>query len=179
MKIFWTNVLLGVGLATACALLANDRRPKMRKRSLAADLEQRLAKWRAVKMPLDTSGLSARETQTVNKLVDACRHLENAFWRQSDPEGLELYLSLSKSGRDRDLRRFLFINGGRFDLIDENKPFVGTEPMAPGRGLYPKDVTREELEHYVALHPEKKAEIYSPYTVVRRKGDGFVGIPYH
>ena len=28
-------------------------------------------------------------------------------------------------------------------------------------------------------HPEKKAEIYNPYTVVKRQGDGFTGVPYH
>jgi hypothetical protein len=51
--------------------------------------------------------------------------------------------------------------------------------MRPGRGLYPQGVTCPELEEYVRRHPEKKAEIYSPYTVVRRAGSGFAGVPYH
>ena len=77
------------------------------------------------------------------------------------------------------LRRYLWINASRFDLIDDNKPFVGTAPMPPGRGFYPSGLTREKIEQYVKDHPEKKAEIYSGTTVVRWHGDQLQGIPYH
>jgi len=188
MKIFrrgsFLGMAFGIGVATACTVLAQTHEAKPQKMTpqnltIAKDLDRRLARWRPVKMPLDKSGLSPQELRLIDKLVEACHYLEDIFWRQSDPEGLELYLSLAKSGRDRDLQRLLVINGGRFDLIDENQPFVGTEPMPPGRGFYPKGVTRAELEQYVRGHPEKKAEIYSPYTVVRRAGSGFAGVPYH
>ncbi len=148
---------------------------------VVADLDRRLARFRAVKMPFNRKGLSARENRMVEKLVDAGHELENIFWRQSDPEGLALYLSLAGSQKleDQKLRLFLFINGSRFDLIDENIPFVGTDPMSPGHGLYPKGLTREQVEQYVKDHPEKKAEIYSGYTVVERKGNELIGVPYH
>src|SRR6202000_1896919 len=55
---------------------------------VAPDLVERLAKWREVRMPFDTKGLSAREVSLVDKLVDACRYLEDIFWRQSDPDAL-------------------------------------------------------------------------------------------
>src|SRR5438105_9563705 len=167
MKIFGTKLLLGIAVAAAVGLTA------------APDLDRRLARWRSVKMPIDKSGLSPREVKMIDKLALACHYLDEIFWRQSDPEGLTLYKSLVKSGRDRKLQRLLLINGGRFDLIDENKPFAGTQPMPPGRGLYPENVTRAELDAYVERHPEKKAEIYNPYTVIRREGDGFSGVPYH
>jgi hypothetical protein len=64
-------------------------------------------------------------------------------------------------------------------LINDNKPFVGQQPMPPGRGLYPEGITREDLEKYVAAHPEQKDELYSPYSVVRRNGDRLEAIPYH
>jgi len=54
-----------------------------------------------------------------------------------------------------------------------------SSPCPAGRGLYPKPVTRRQLEDYVKRHPEKKTVIYSPYTVVKRQGDGFIGVPYH
>jgi len=149
--------------------------------AVAADLDQRLAKFRRVPMPYHSEHLSARERQMVAKLVEASQYLENIYWRQSDPEGLALYQSLASSSKEEDkkLRRLLFIHGSRFDLIDENKPFVGSEPMPPGRGLYAPGITREQIKQYVQAHPEKKAEIYSGYTVVRRQGDALVGIPYH
>jgi hypothetical protein len=148
---------------------------------VAADLDQRLAKFRRVQMPYRSAGLTAKERQMVEKLVDASRNLEDIFWRQSDPEALDLYQSLvtSKSIKDIKLRHYLWINAARFDLIDENKPFVGTKPMPPGRGFYPEGLTREKIEQYVKEHPEKKAEIYSPFTVVRWRGDELIGVPYH
>jgi Peptidase family M49 len=148
---------------------------------VARDLDQRLAKFREVRMPFRSEGLTAREQELVEKLVDASRYLEEIYWRQNDPEALMLYESLagSKNPKDIRLRRYLRINASRFDLIDENKPFVGATPMPPGRGFYPQGLTREQIEQYVKEHPEKKAEIYSLTTVVRWHGDQLQGIPYH
>src|SRR2546423_2248222 len=148
---------------------------------VAPDLDQRLARFRRVRMPFQSAGLNARERKLVNKLVDASRYLEEIFWRQIDPEALTLYQSLagSKSPRDQKLRRYLWINASRFDLLDQNKPFVGTASMPPGRGFYPQGLTREQIEQYVKDHPEKKAEIYSPTTLVRWHGDQLEGLPYH
>jgi hypothetical protein len=148
---------------------------------VASDLEKRLAKWRPVRMPFNSNGLTAKEINMVGKLVNACRYLDEIYWRQSDPEGLGLYQTLEGSSNPRDaaLRRFLRINGSRFDLLDENKPFVGIEPMPPGHGLYPPNLTREQIEQYVKEHPDKKAEIYSATTVVRWHNDQLEGLPYH
>jgi hypothetical protein len=145
------------------------------------DLAERLAKYKRVVMSFDESKLSTQEQKMIEKLVEASRDLDDIYWRQSDPEGLALYKSLdsSKNPLDIKLRRFLMINGSRFDLTADNKPFVGTKPMSPGRGLYPDGLTHEELEKYVAAHPEQKDELYSPYTVIHRNGDRLVGIPYH
>ena len=147
---------------------------------VAPDLDQRLAKFRQVRMPFHAEGLSPRERNLVEKLVDASRYLEEIFWRQNDPEALTLYQSLGdKSDSNQNLRRYIWINASRFDLIDENKPFVGSEAMPPGRGYYPKGLTRERIEQYVKEHPEKKAEIYNPFTIVRWHGDQLQGVPYH
>ena len=103
------------------------------------DLARRLARFRSVQMPLP-AGITVKERKLVGKLVEASQYLESIYWRQIDPEALALYQSLegSKNPRDIQLRRYLWINASRFDLIDENKPFVGKEPMSPGRGFYPQ-----------------------------------------
>ena len=44
----------------------------------------------------------------------------------------------SKNPKDQKLRHYLWINASRFDLIDQNRPFVGIAPMPPGRGFYPE-----------------------------------------
>jgi len=148
---------------------------------VAPDLASRLAKWRRVKMPYDASGLTDNQRQVVEKLVDACRYLDDIFWRQSDPVALDLYDSLEgrKDPADVALRRFLMINGSRFDLLDDNKPFVGTRHMPPGHWLYPPDLTRAEIDAYLKLNPSAKSEIYSPYSIVRREDRDLAAIPYN
>ena len=148
---------------------------------IVPDLEQRAAKFARVEMPFHKAGLSARDVKMVYKLVEASGYLEQIYWRQVDPEALTLYESLAGSSYPRDqlLRRYLRINACRFDLLDQDRPFVGTSQMYPGRGFYPQGLTREQIEQYVATHPEKKDEIYSSMTIVRWHDKELEGLPYH
>ncbi len=145
------------------------------------DLEERLGRWKSVDLPFRAESLTARERQMVEKLVAACRELENIYWRQVDPEGLALYQSLARSSApsDKALRRYLWINGGRYDLLNDNRPFVGGGTTPPGRGLYPRGLTRADIEAYVQAHPEQKAAIYAERTIIVRDGERLKTIPYH
>src|ERR1700682_1810533 len=87
--------------------------------SATPDLDVRLTKWKPVKMPYDPSALSPAERKVVAKLVEAWGYMESIYSRQNDPQARELY----KTTRNPKLKRFLMINGCRYDLIDENKPF--------------------------------------------------------
>ncbi len=151
-----------------------------------ADLPQRLAKWRPVGMPYNSAGLSPREQQMVLKMVDACRLLESIYWRQSDPAGLALYKALAAGTVTAgpppigaNLRRMLWINGGHWDLLDDNRPFIGQQPAPPGRALYPVGLTRAGIDAYVAGHPAARRAIYDEHTVIERRGGELVGVPYH
>jgi hypothetical protein len=137
-------------------------------------VKERLARWKTVEMPFQSAGLSAGERQMIDKLVEACRLLDRVYWRQSDRTGLALY----QSTRDAEVKRLLKIMGSRWDLIDENRPFTGSEPMPPGRDLYPRGLTREQVEEYVREYPADKAAIYDPYTVVKRQGERLTATPY-
>ncbi|MGB7583501.1 MAG: Zn-dependent hydrolase [Terriglobales bacterium] len=148
---------------------------------VAFDLDRRLAQFARVEMPFHSAGLTPRELKMVDKLVDASSYLEEIYWRQIDPDGLTLYQSLQGSKEPRDLKvsRYLRINGSRFDLLDDNRPFVGTALMPPGHAFYPQDLTRDKIEQYIKDHPEKKAEIYSSTTIVRWHDQQLIGLPYH
>src|SRR5579872_781793 len=148
---------------------------------VAPDLNKRLAKFVRVQMPYHSTDLTPREQKMVEKLVEASRYLEDIYWRQSDPEGLELYQTLeaSKDPKDEQLRRYLWINSSRYDLFDGNRSFVGNAPISPGRGFYPQGLTQAQVEQYVKEHPEKKDEIYSSTTIVRWHNGQLEGVPYH
>jgi len=158
-----------------------EARPGAQTLVIAPNLMEELAKFKPVRMPFNSAHLTARERQMVGKLVEACQDLESIYWRQSDPEGLKLYQALagSRAPKDIALRRFLRINGSRFDLINNDAPFVGIAPWPPGRGFFPADLTHEEFDRYVAAHPEQKTALYDPFTVVRRNGGALEAIPYH
>jgi hypothetical protein len=145
------------------------------------DIAAQVAKFKLVSMPFSVIGLNPNETKMIYKLVDASRYLESIYWRQSDPKGLALFKQLEGCNQvqNQKLRRFLTINGSRFDLLEGNKPFVGRYPFYPGHSLYPHGITRQQIEAYVARHPEKKAQIYDPHTVVKRKGAELIAVPYH
>jgi hypothetical protein len=136
---------------------------------------ERLAQWKQVNMPFHSAGLSARERQMVEKLVDASQLLDDIYWRQSDLAGLTLY----KTTQDPVLKRLLMIMGCRWDLLAANAPFTGEMPMPPGHELYPHELTREQIEQYVQQHPEQKAALYNSYTVVERQNGKLVATPYH
>src|SRR6202795_2214786 len=152
------------------------------------DLAQRAAKFKPVDMPFHSQGLTPRERKMIDKLVDASGLLECIYWRQSDPEGLKLYLSLAKSKDPQDqlLARYLRINGSRFDLIDDEKPFVGTDPMPPGRGFFASSETVQTLDLSIKDGLLKRDAVYSPYSIeqicpVGSSNDNFTicMVPYH
>jgi hypothetical protein len=130
---------------------------------LAADL----AKFKPVKIHFDPSHLTDREKQMIAKLVDAAGLLDCIYWRQSDPEGLKLYVALegSTNPQNQMIRELLKINGGRFLQINDDKPFIGTEPASPGRGFYLPLETRENLEKRISDGRFEKSAVYSPYTI--------------
>jgi len=147
---------------------------------IAPELSTQLAKYKQVPMKLDAA-LTPRERQMLDKLIEASRDLDTVYWQQSDVQGWKLWnaLAASKAPQDTALRRFLTINGSRYDLIRNQAPFVGTQPRPPGADLYPADLTKEEVERYVQAHPAEKNAIYDPYTVIRRDGAQLKAIPYH
>jgi hypothetical protein len=175
-------VILFIGCLMSCTELDKPGTGRMSRLGIVTpDLPSRLAKWRRVEMPYDGSGLTKSQRQVVDKLVDACRSLDDIFWRQSDPEALDLYLELEGKNdpADLDLRRFLIINGSRFDLLDDNKPFVGSRPMPPGHWLYPPELTRTDIDSFVDSHHAARTEIYSPYSIVRHEDRDLAAIPYN
>jgi hypothetical protein len=151
---------------------------------VVSDLPDRAAKFKRVEMPFNRQGLSPREIQLVDKLVHAAGLLDCIYWRQSDPDALYLYKELIQSTDPQDemLARYLKINGSRFDLIDDEKPFLGTDLMPPGRGFYtttagqeptailsPKESYDDRVARLKSLLEglaKQNKQVISPYTLV-------------
>jgi hypothetical protein len=147
----------------------------------APDIVERLFKYAPTSIAFDEALLTVEQKQVLEKLVRAAKHMDNIFWRQAYNKGSAMKELLERSGDpfDKDYLDFLIINFGPFDRQDGNKPFIGTALKPPGAGFYPPDLTKKEFQEYVASHPEAKESFESPYTVIKKKGEELVAVPYN
>lgn len=177
------GLALGLGLiACRTGSTAPARPPKADLPSAAAALTEELAQFPAVEIPVDASVLPARDARAARQLIAAGELIERAFWQQSYRGGWELRERLAKSADllDRLRLKLLRINAGPFDRLRKYQSFLpGQAPRPPGGGFYPEDLTARELDAYVAAHPEEKEALLSPWTVVHRRGDRLVAVPFH
>jgi len=177
------RLALAVGLFSALASgwAAGEAKRPPQGVKVASDLDRRLAKYAPTEMGFDARTLSEKDRQLLKHLVAAASQIDEAFWRQSSRKAAAIRdrLGAAKNPRSAKLLRFVLINGGPFDRLDEFKPFYGTTPFPPGAGFYPEDLTKEQFEAYVAAHPDQKDALLSPYTVVKWQGKRLVAVPYH
>ena len=99
---------------------------------------ERAAYWKSVRVPFNKTGLTLRDQQMVAKLADACHLMDQLYWHQSDLGGYWMYHTTQSAV----MAKLFSINGSRWDLVDENFPLIGEEPLLPGRELYPYGLTR-------------------------------------
>ncbi|MDQ3247540.1 MAG: hypothetical protein M3Q52_11775 [Pseudomonadota bacterium] len=136
-----------------------------------------LAKLAAVQMTTDTSFLTAEERDVVNLLNQAGNLMSEIYKRQTTPNYDRLRAEVVAQGDPSRIEAFdAFF--GPWDPIEDNAPFFGTQPKPPGAGFYPADLTKEELDRYLAANPAQAEALTSPYTVVKRQNDRLVAVPY-
>jgi hypothetical protein len=135
-----------------------------------------VAQYTPVRLTADLHGLSEQERRMIPLLIAAAAEMDSVFQQQIYPARDSLVHALT----DSSMRRYVQINYGPWDRLDEDRPFVpGVGPRPPGAELYPHGLTKEELEQAVARSPAGRA-LAGQYTVVRRDSAGqLVALPYH
>ncbi len=145
------------------------------------DLKAQYKKFAPVRMTPDTSFLRPSERRTVNKLMEASRHLNAIYLRQLDIDNPKTRRDIkeSETENNKDLRRMFNLHYGRCDTLEDGYVFYGDEPCPDGGGFYPEDMTKAEFEQWITDHPDQEAAFRSPYTVIRRSKDGGLrAVPY-
>lgn len=146
----------------------------------AYDLTQARAKIAKIEMHPDTSYLSSEEKQVVNLLIQAAEKMSDIYLRQNYAENPQVRRAISVSRRaDQKLLLDMFdLYFGPWDELADGHPFWGNKTKPAGAGFYPEDLTKEQFDAYLAAHPDEKAALTGPYTVVRREGAKLVAVPY-
>jgi Peptidase family M49 len=153
---------------------------------VAPDTAQRAAQLPRTVIDYDRTLLTDSERQVVAKLIEASKQIDEIYWRQVSENNPAMRVRLaaqasasSATPLDRAGYDYFLINKGPWDRLKEDEPFIGTAKKPAGAAFYPADMTKAEFEQYVAAHPNKKEELEGLFTIVRRDGTGFVGVPYH
>ena len=53
-------------------------------------------------------------------------------------------------------------------LANDRKAFLDVEPQVPGRNVYPVGIRKEEVEGFLAKHPDQRDDLLGERTIVRR-----------
>ena len=142
-----------------------------------SDMQRRLSEYSTVKLQADTTGLTPKERQMLPLLIEAAKAMDPIFWDQTWGSRDSLFAGVNDEG----IRRFIDVNYGPYDRLDNNSAFIPEiGPRPAGANLYPKDITKEEFEAALAKGPKAHADsLKDLYTLVRRGPDStLVAVPY-
>jgi hypothetical protein len=160
--------------------------PASGKLEVLPGVELRLRQMPKTPVDYDRSLLNENERQVVAKLIEASKLIDEIYWRQVSEENpayrQRLAAQVTDSERNRAGYEYFVANRGRWDRIAQDEPFIepfGAAGHKPeGAAFYPTDLTKEEMERYIAAHPDQKDALQGLFTVVRRQGDRLVTVPY-
>ena len=167
MKLFTSIVLMIAALA--CTQTSTHKNLELM--ISPEQLKQKADEFALFTLKTDLSVLTEKEKEMLPLLYKAADLMEEIFWKQAfgDKE------SLLSATSDVFLLKFLKINYGPWERLNNNQPFLsgfGEKPR--GARFYPDDMTREEFEAWEEPHKS------SLYTMIRRDEKGaLIAVPYH
>jgi hypothetical protein len=149
-------------------------------------LEKMTSRFAPTPMRVDTSSLSSGDRQALVKLVEAARILDQIFLSQFWSGNQELYARLKKDTTPLGKARlhYFWINKGPWSDIDDFRAFLPSVPprKLPGANFYPKDMSKQTFEQWVAtLAPEDQERARGFFTVIRwqdQKAGSLTMVPY-
>lgn len=126
-----------------------------------------------VDLTADLSSLSDQQKKIVQLLIQAAHRMDTLFWDQAYGKRDSLLQTLT----DPEVRRYVQINYGPWDRLNNNEPFIeGVGPKPKGANFYPPGMTKEAFNAAAKETPALK----SLYTLVRRSETGqLTPVPYH
>ena len=119
---------------------------------------ERLASYKKISLKTDTSLLSEAERKCLVHLIKAAQKVDEIFWKQAFKEK-----SKALEGIKNDtIRRFVEINYGPWDRLNDDKPFLqgyGSKPK--GGNFYPENFDINTVP------PNFRERLMLPYSIVK------------
>jgi hypothetical protein len=136
-----------------------------------------IEKTQTIRLTPDLSGLSAGERKAVAKLLAVGKIFQQLYEQQRHAQAVssyqklwDLHMHVGNADPTQNLLTLYRLFQGPIATTLENKrePFLPVEPVVPGKNMYPWAVKKEEIENFLAAHPESRDEIMDLRSVVRR-----------
>lgn len=138
---------------------------------------EQVAKFSPVIIQYDHNLLDENETQALREIAKAARFMDDIFLNQvySRNEAIRRQLLVLPDNSYRTIFNIMF---GPFDRLEGDKPFINSTSKPPGANFYPADMSKEEFNRWINEHPEDKDSFEDVFTLIRRKGQKLVAVPY-
>jgi len=162
------NILLTVVIA---ALLAACTDTNKNKTEVDTQLQKKAGEFVPFALTTNFNVLTAKEKQILPLLLEASKLIDDLYWLQAYGNKDSLFAR----NYDEDTRKFLEINYGPWERLNDNKPFIeGIGEKPAGARFYPADMSKEEFEAWI------DSTKTSSYTVIQRnENKQLVSVPYH
>lgn len=121
-------------------------------------LTERLNGYKKISLKTDTTLLSLAEKKCLVHLIKAAKKADDIFWKQTftDKE------TALKSIKNDTIRRFMEINYGPWDRLNDEKPFLAGYGEKPkGANFYPSNFDINQIDEHT------KMRVLSPYTILQ------------
>lgn len=162
--IFVSLGLLVAALAPAVAQPVREWSP--------AEARAILDKTQTIRLAPSLAHLSPGERIAVAKLLEVGRIFQDVYEAQRHRNALTARAALARrtDAHGRSLYTLYRLNQGPIATTLDNKrqPFVAVADAPPGKNVYPWDLTKAELDSFVAAHPAERARLTDLRSVVRR-----------
>ncbi len=162
---------LSVAVIFTLALLTACKNQQKENPETTNDLAMKINDFVPFKLTSDLQNLSENQKKMLPLLFEAAKLMDDIFWVEAYGDKNELLEKL----KTEEERKFVMINYGPWERLNDNKPFIeGVGEKPKGANFYPADMTKDEFKVFEA------ADKTSLYTIIRRNEDGSLEtIPYH
>lgn len=160
--------------------------PFSTKPEIVDDIAARIKQFPRTQIDYDRKLLTEEDMRVIQKLIEASKFIDEIFWRQVSEQNPKLRSDLTQWAKESEKyelgKHYFEIMKGRWDRLLENEPFIapfgeaGKKP--PGAAFYPEDISKEEFENWIKVHPNDKENFQGLFTVIRRKAKQLQAIPY-
>jgi len=148
------------------------------------DLASKIARFAPTTLTADTSKLTAKDRQALDKIIAAAKLLDPLFLRQvwSGNEALEKKLQADKTPVGRQRLHYFYINDGPWSRLDDKEPFIEGVPKDKpiSANYYPEDMTKDEFNSWLqGLSDADKQKATGFFYLIRRGADQkLTTVPY-